>query len=174
MWEGGAAKPVPPEDEARRRRFVSARVYFAFLPYRLNDPGVEKLDFGIVDWEGRRLHKVRIRFGGGPRAAGGDEGAETAQTSDEYMYWLDPESGEVVYFAYDFVGEPNGIRFRRAFNPRRIGGILFFDQENLGLDGDGLDVGAIDPRFVAERLKPISKVELSRIEVRPIDPPASP
>ena len=110
MWEGGAAKPVPPEDEARRRRFVSARVYFAFLPYRLNDPGVEKLDFGIVDWEGRPLHKVRIRFGGS-RAAGGDQGGETGQTSDEYMYWLDPESGEVVYFAYDFVGSPAASAF---------------------------------------------------------------
>jgi hypothetical protein len=79
-----------------------------------------------------------------------------------------------VYFAYDFVGTPSGVRFRRAFNQRRIGGILFFDQENLGLDGDDLDVGAIDPRFVAERLKPISKVKLSRIEVRPLDQPATP
>jgi hypothetical protein len=169
LWESGTVKPVPPEDEARRRRFVAARVYFAFLPYRLNDPGVEKLDLGIVDWQGRKLHRVRIRFGA-PRAAGGDPGAETGQTSDEYMYWFDPESGEVVYFAYDFVGEPSGIRFRRAINPRRIGGILFFDQENIGLDGDGLDVGAIDPDFVSARLKPISIVELRDIQVRPLPP----
>ena len=101
---------------------------------------------------------VRIRFGA----------AQTTQTSDEYMYWFDPESGEVVYFAYDFVGEPNGIRFRRAINPRRVGGILFFDQENVGLDGDGLDVGAVDPKFVAERLHPISVVALEDIQVRPL------
>ncbi|HVR29073.1 MAG TPA: DUF6503 family protein [Thermoanaerobaculia bacterium] len=165
-WEGGRQVPVPPEEEARRRRFVSARVYFVFLPYRLNDPGVWKQDLGIVDWEGRPLHRVRVQFAA--RAPGGDLGSETGQTSDEYMYWFDPETGEVVYFAYDFVGEPSGLRFRRAINRRRVGGILFFDQENLGRDGDGLDVGQVDPRFVAERLKPISVVELRNIEVRPL------
>jgi len=165
-WEGGRQVPVPPGEEARRRRFVSARVYFAFLPYRLNDPGVWKLDHGIVDWEGRPLHKVAVSFGS--RAAGGDQGSETGQTSDEYMYWFDPETGEIVYFAYDFVGEPSGVRFRRAINLRRIGGILFFDQENLGLDGEGLDVTQIDPRFVAERLPRISVVELRDIRVTPL------
>lgn len=169
LWENGVEKPVPPEDEARRRRFVSARVYFPFLPYRLNDPGVQKLDLGVVDWEGRKLHQVRIRFGSGAAtpADGAVPGGEAKQTSDEYMYWFDPDSGEVVYFAYDFVGDPSGIRFRRMINPRRIGGILFFDQENLGADGDGYDVGAIDPRFVGEKLKPISAVLLTSIEVRP-------
>ena len=165
-WEGGDQVQVPPEEEARRRRFVSARVYFAFLPYRLNDPGVWKQDLGIVDWEGRRLHQVRVQFAS--RAPGGDAGSETGQTSDEYMYWFDPTTGEVVYFAYDFTGEPSGLRFRRAINQRRVGGILFFDQENLGLDGDGLDVGQVDPRFVAERLKPISVVELRDIQVQPL------
>jgi hypothetical protein len=169
LWESGVAKPVPPEDEARRRRFVSARVYFAFLPFRLNDPGVQKLDLGIVDWEGRPLHEVRIRFTS--QTATGDAGAETGQTSDEYMYWLDPQTGEVVFFAYDFVGEPSGLRFRRAVNLRRIGGILFFDQENLGLDGDGLDVGQVDPAFVEAKLEPISTVELRDITVRPLDAP---
>jgi hypothetical protein len=162
-WEGGQQVPVPADDEARRRRFVSARVYFAFLPYRLNDPGVWKQDGGVVDWEGRRLHQVQVRFG--ERAPGGDTGSETGQTSDEYAYWFDPENGEIVYFAYDFVGEPSGVRFRRAINPRRIGGILFFDQENFGVDGDGLDVTRIDPAFAA-RLPKISVVELKDIEVR--------
>jgi hypothetical protein len=167
-WEGGRQVPVPPDEEERRRRFVSARVYFVFLPYRLNDPGVWKRDLGVVDWEGRKLHQVHVRFG--ERAPGGDQGSESGQASDEYMYWFDPESGKVVYFAYDFVGEPSGVRFRRAIDERRIGGILFFDQENFGLDGEGLDVTQVDPRFVAERLPKISVVELRNLEVKPLSP----
>ena len=67
--------------------------------------------------------------------------------------------------AYSFQGDPGGLRFRRAFNYRRVGGILFFDQQNLGAEGDGLRVALIDPQFVSGRMREVSTVLLSDIEV---------
>ena len=59
------------------------------------------------------------------------------------------------------------MRFRRAFNYRRVGGILFFDQENWGIDGPGLGVDQIDPEFVRS-LPHVSTVELEDIRVEPL------
>lgn len=136
--------------------WVSARTYFPFLPFGLNDPGVYKSDLGLERWAGQDLHKLKITF----------EPGSSTDASDEYMYWLDPQTGRVEQFAYSFEGNPGGLRFRRAENHRRVGGLLFFDQENLGAAGNELRVDQITPEFVEKRMRPISKVELENIEVR--------
>ncbi|MEE8523296.1 MAG: DUF6503 family protein [Thermoanaerobaculia bacterium] len=142
-------------DEQRHRDFAMARVYFPFLPYRLNDPGVFKQDLGIVDWNGRRLHKVKVTFTLG----------SSTDADDEYMYWLDPDTGRVELFAYSYRSGGPGLRFRRAFGHRRIGGILFFDQENYGVEGGGLGVDDVGPSFVEEKMRRVSTVRLENIRV---------
>ena len=151
-------QPVQIESPKRQKYmdWVSARTYFPFLPFGLNDPSVYKSDLGVERWHGRELHKVKVTF----------EPGSSTDASDEYMYWLDPETGRVEQFAYSFEGNPGGLRFRRAENHRRIGGLLFFDQENLGAAGDELRVDQITPDFVEQRMRAISKVELKEIEVR--------
>lgn len=151
----GEPQNVPAEDEQRWRDFASARVYFAFLPYRLNDDSVFKEDLGLERWDGRDLHKVKVTF-----AAGSSTDAD-----DEYLYWFDPESGRVEQLAYSFAGNPGGLRFRRGLNYRRVGGILFFDQQNLGVEGEGLRVDRIDPAFVADTMREVSIVRLSDLDV---------
>ncbi len=159
-WLDGERQPVgDPEQEQSLRDWVMARVYFCFLPYRLNDPGVYKQDLGIESWKGRELHKVKVTF-----AAGSSSDAQ-----DEYLFWLDPESGRVEQFAYSYERGDPGLRFRRGFNYRRVGGILFFDQENLGAEGEGLTVDAITPRFVETSLRPVSTVVLRDIRVDAVD-----
>lgn len=159
-WDAGAPVALDAEGERRERDFADARVYFPFLPFRLNDPGVYKQDLGLEEWGGRRLHKVRVTF---------EPGSSTA-AEDQYLYWFDPESGRLEQFAYSFSGDPGGLRFRRGHDYRRIGGLLFFDQENLGIDEAGLSVDQVTPAFVAERMRKVSDVELRGIEVRPLDP----
>ncbi len=158
-WRDGQAVPVPEEEAQRWRDFAFARVYFPFLPYGLNDPSVYKEDLGPEEWDGRKLHKVKVTFAPG----------SSTEADDQYLYWFDPETGRVELFAYSFDGNPGGLRFRRAVNHRRVGGILFFDQENLGVDQDGLTVDQITPAFVAERMQPISTVTLENIDVRDIE-----
>lgn len=158
-WVDGVAREPEPERVQALADWASARVYFCFLPFRLADPAVGIEDLGLEVWEGRALHKVRVRF---------DPGSST-DAEDEYLYWFDPETARLEQFAYSFQGEPGGLRFRRGFNYRRIGGILFFDQENLGVDADGLSVDDLDPPLVAT-LRRVSTVTLEEIRVEPLAP----
>ena len=145
-----------PGDDQRYRDWAMARIYFCFLPYRLNDPGVHKKDLGLVDWDGRRLHRVKVTF----------EPESSTDATDQYIYWFDPESARLEYFAYSYDDNGGGLRFRRTVNHRRVGGVLFFDQENFGVEGPGLSVDAIDPAYVREKMRHISTVRLKEIHLR--------
>lgn len=161
----GEPLAVLPEARQALRDWAMARIYFAFLPYRLEDPGVVRQDLGLEEWDGRPLRRVGVGF-----AAGSSTDAE-----DEYVYWFDPETARLEQFAYSFTGRPGGLRFRRLGNYRRVGGILFFDQTNLGVEGPDLRVGQITPEFVRERMRVVSEIELRDIRVEPLDqPPTSP
>jgi hypothetical protein len=156
LWQDGNPVAVTDDDRARQQSFVFQRVYFAFLPFRLNDPGVYKEDRGLVDWQGRTLHEVLVSF----------EPHSSAGAESQYMYWFDPETGRLEQFAYDY---EDGLRFQVATNHRRVGGVLFFDRENFGLNAEGLTVKAIDPSYVSEELRAISTIELRNLSVRPLE-----
>ena len=134
------------------RDYVSARVYFLFFPYRLEDPDTYLRDLGLESWDGRSLHKVELSF----------EPGTSTNAKERFLFWFDPESAELVQFAYSFDG---GIRFRKLIDPRRIGGVLFASQENYAHDGD-VTVDVITPEFAAG-MDLLSVVELEDIEVEP-------
>ena len=158
MWVDGEAATIPTERTSVVRDWAMARVYFCFLPFRLNDPSVLKEDLGVESWNGRSLHKVKVTF-----ASGSSTDAE-----DEYLYWFDPETGRLEQLAYSFTGRPGGLRFRKATKYRRVGDILFFDQLNFGIEGDHYSVDQVDPAFV-ETMDHISTVELQGIKVEALE-----
>jgi hypothetical protein len=158
-WRGGEEISLDAAGASRARRFVEARVWFPFLPYGLLGDAVHHEEQGLERWGERSLHRVKVTFATAPNE----------DSEDEYALWLDPETGRVEQYAYAYdQGTPQaGLRFRRARNHRRVGGILFFDVANLGIDDRrDLSVDLVDPDFAA-KLKPISEVELSAIEVTP-------
>lgn len=159
---GGEARPVPEDQAQRWRDHVAARVWFPFLPYGLANDGVHTRDLGIETWpagaggEGgtRELHKVKVTFQPGT----------STDADDEYLFWFDPETGRLEQLAYSFAG---GLRFRTAKSFRRVGGILFADHENYGVDARGLAVDRITPDYVENEMEHVSTIELRDIEVRP-------
>ncbi len=156
VTEGGRPMEMDETEHARAESYVNQRMYFLFLPYKLNDPGAWKEDQGLEEWNGRQLHRVRITF-----APGTSDGADSA-----YVYWFDPETARLEQFAYDYE-EGTGLRFRILKNYRRIGGLLFYDADNYGLntrDG-GLTVDDINPVYVEQELPLVSQIELRGIEV---------
>jgi hypothetical protein len=157
VFEDG--KPVPLADETARRRardYVSARVYFLFPPYRLSDPSVYAEDRGIDDpamWGGRRLQRVRVTF----------EPGTSTNADAVFLYWFDPETARLEQFAYTYRG---GMRFRKLIDQRRVDGLLFADQENHGVDEDGVGIDDLDAARVAA-LPQVSVVRLSNVRVTP-------
>ena len=156
VTEGGEPMAMDERERRRAESYVNQRMYFLFLPYKLNDPGTWKEDQGLEEWSGRQLHRVRVTF-----AAGSSDGADSA-----YLYWFDPETARLEQFAYDY-SEGTGLRFRTLRNYRRIGGLLFYDADNYGLntrDG-GLTVDDITPAYVAGELPLVSRIEHRDVEV---------
>lgn len=171
----GKARRVSERDAQRWRSHVDARVWFPYLPYGLANDGVYLHDRGPEAWPvaigetsgesggeagaTRKLHKVKVTF-----QPGSSSGAE-----DEYLFWFDPDTGQLEQLAYSFSG---GLRFRVAKNFRRVGGILFADHENYGIDfeeGESRSVDEITPEMVKNEMEHISTIELRNIEVREIE-----
>lgn len=159
-WKGAEAVELDEEGKRRAQSFVEGRVYFPFLPFRLNDSSVWKEDKGLETWDGRQLHRVKVSF----------DSDSSNSSHDEYTFWFDPETGRLEQYAYSFgTGrERGGLRFRRLYDYQRVGGILFFNALNLGIDGTGdLRVDQIDPDYVLNEMEEVSRVVLSDIEVEP-------
>ena len=155
-WHDGLETEL--DDEAARlaQAFVNARVFFPFLPFTLEGGDIQFDDRGIENWHGADLHKVKVTF-----ATGTSNDAD-----DSYMFWFDPNTGRIEQFGYDFSG---GLRFRKAVEFKRVGGILFSTmQENYALNGNRIPVEHLSPDYVEKNMALLSRVAISDIAVNPL------
>ncbi|MFQ5641441.1 MAG: DUF6503 family protein [bacterium] len=146
--------------EREKTRFsssVNSVVYFALLPYSLNDQAVQKRYLGTSAIKGEPYHKIEVSF---QKEGGGKD------YSDVFTYWFHQEKLTLDYLAYRFHRDGGGTRFREAFNQRRINGILFADYHNYkGAESDTSTVD-YDQRFEAGQLAKVSEVILENIDVK--------
>ena len=132
---------------------VNSVIYFAILPYFLNDAAVNKRYIGKKSIEGTTYHKIEITFdveGGG------------RDHDDVYVYWIDAEDYSLDYLAYSYEVNGGGVRFRSAYNSRTVGGLVFQDYINYKHDKN-TPVTSLDDIFVAGGLKELSRIELYNI-----------
>ena len=154
-WRDGEEVDLDEQGTTRARAFVDARVFFPLLPYTLNGGDVNYEDLGIENWEGRDLHKVQVSFTPGT----------SNDADDGYMFWFDPETGQMEQFGYDFDG---GLRFRKGIEFQRVGGVMFSTQENYAIDGGRVPVDTLSPSYVAENMSLLSTVVISDVMVDPL------
>ncbi len=136
---------------------VNSVHYFAYLPYGLNDAAVNKTYLGkkkIGDFE---YHKVQVTF---------DQEGGGTDYEDVFVYWFNTRTHVPDFLAYEYHTNGGGKRFRKAFNPRRVGGIRFVDYENYKYDGP-LPVSKLDSLYLADQLQRLSLIELEQVEVTP-------
>jgi len=153
----GSAVEVADSMKVKYTSSVNSVIYFALLPYGLNDASVKKKFLGEAQLEGKTHYVIEITFG----EEGGGEDFE-----DVFIYWIDKKDFTIDYMAYSFEeGKGIGYRFRKAYNPRRVNGILFFDYINYQPTVD-TKITQLEELYTKGELKELSKIEILNIEVK--------
>ncbi|WP_273567161.1 DUF6503 family protein [Maribacter halichondriae] len=133
---------------------VNSVHYFAYLPFGLNDPAVNKSMLGKVKIKNEDYFKIKVTF---DQQDGGDD------FDDVYVYWFNTETLKPDYLAYEFHVDGGGMRLREAYNERRVGGIRFVDYRNYQPEAELESVLEIDKAFESGELELLSKIELKNI-----------
>ncbi len=136
---------------------VNSVHYFVQLPYGLNASAASKELVGKDSIGNREYYEVKVTF---------SENGGGTDHEDEYMYWIDTQTFEVDYLAYNFETNDGGIRFRRAYNPRIIGGIRFVDYENYKYEDLSTPLRKLDSLFEKRELDLVSMIETKDIQVK--------
>jgi len=150
------AQNISEEWQGRYAASVNSVIYFAFLPYRLNDAAVIKEYLGIRRYENRNYHIVGVSF----KQEGGGE-----DYSDEYVYWFNAENFKLDYFAYNYREEEQGVRFRKAFEAHEVGGMIFNQYINYACENIDVKLSSLLDSLKQGRLEMISQIETKNIRL---------
>jgi hypothetical protein len=109
------------EDSGKYGESLNSVIYFATLPYKLNDASVHKKYIEQTTIKGKQYDVIQVTFG---QDGGGKD------FDDQYHYWINKETHKIDYLAYNYQVNDGGVRFRVAFNTRVVAGITFQDYIN--------------------------------------------
>ena len=109
------------EDAAKYSEALNSVIYFATLPYKLQDTSVNKKFIEEITIKEKQYDVVGVTFG---KDGGGKD------FDDEFHYWINKQTRKIDYLAYGYHTNDGGIRFRSAFNTRVIDGLTFQDYIN--------------------------------------------
>lgn len=135
---------------------INSVIYFALLPYKLNDSAVMKENLGQETVEGKKYHKIKVSF----KKEGGGEDYQ-----DQFIYWFDQQDYSLDYLAYSFQVNGGGMRFRKAYNERFAEGIRFVDYINYKPAADQAELASLAKLYQAAKLKELSKIKLEDVAV---------
>ncbi len=144
------------KDSSAYANSVNSVIYFALLPYFLNDAAVIKQYLGEVTIKGEPYQKVKVTF----QQKGGGKDFE-----DEYMYWFHKDNHTLDYLAYSFQVNGGGARFREAYSTRTSNGIRFANYRNYKPVDDNRNVAEFDALFENDGLEQLSLIELKQVRV---------
>jgi hypothetical protein len=142
------------KDSAAYAGSVNSVVYFALLPYSLQDPAVQTEYLGQTKVKGEPYDKIKVTF----KQAGGGTDYE-----DEYVYWFHHDRHTMDYLAYNYQVNGGGARFREAYNIREVNGVRFADYRNYKPVPDTRAVVTFDSLFEAGALEQVSLIETENV-----------
>lgn len=154
----GRPVDLPAERQKAFSQSVNSVIYFALLPFGLNDPAVQKTYLGETTIKQQPYHKIRVTF---TREGGG------VDYEDEFIYWIHQETHQVDYLAYSYQTDGGGLRFRAAYQPRVVAGLRFQQYLNYEPAQQPVALADLDKLYEAGQLKLLSRIELQNI--RPLE-----
>ena len=147
---------IPDSMAVKYTRSVNSTIYFALLPYGLNDPAVKKKYLGMTDIDGASYFIIQVTFG---QEGGGED------YNDIFIYWINENTYTMDYMAYLYYTEGGGLRLRKALNPRRVNGVLFQDYINYQSKASSATIDQMEDLYKRHELDELSRIELTNIEV---------
>ena len=156
--KNGVSIEVSKEWADKYSKSINSVLYFFQLPYLLNDLAVKKTDQGIKQIKGKSYHQIKVSF---QIENGGDD------FEDEYLYWIDVNTFEVDYLAYNYITDGGGVRFRSAINKRRVDGLLVQDYINYAPVDKKMPLFNLIAQFEKEALIERSRIINSDITLLP-------
>ena len=148
------------DEDSMYSNSVNSVIYFALLPYKLNDAAVNKTYLGQTSINGEPYHEIEVTF---------DQEGGGTDYQDRYIYWIHRDDYTMDYLAYRFHVDDGGTRFRQATNERVINGIRFADYNNFGSPEMQHPLEEYDTYFESDTLSKVSEVNLENIEVELLD-----
>jgi hypothetical protein len=144
----------------RRRAFsnsVNSVIYFALLPFGLNDDAVNKEWVKETAIKGTPYDVIRVTFN---KSGGGSD------HEDVFLYFFHKHDKTLDYFAYSYETDGGGSRFREAVNRRNIGGLLLQDYINYKPKDETTPLDQLESMFVSGTLEKLSEIRLENAAVR--------
>lgn len=133
---------------------LNSVLYFALLPYKLNDAAVIKEYKGEIMIFDQPFYVVEVTF----KQEGGGE-----DHNDIFYFWIHQEQKTVDFLAYKYHVDGGGIRFRKAYNVRKVEGVLFQNYINYAAPLDS-PMTELPILLQNNKLKEVSKIELKNIK----------
>jgi len=133
---------------------LNSVIYFATLPHKLQDKAVKKKHLGSKTIKNKDYEVLEITFN---QEGGGDD------FEDTYYYWINKEDHLIDYLAYNYKVNRGGVRFRTAYNTRKIDGIIFQDYVNYKAEV-GTPLSSLPDLWEENKLKELSKIITEQIK----------
>ena len=154
----GMIKVLPDSMSVKYTASTNSVIYFALLPYGLNDPSVQKKYLCDTMIENQIFYRVEITFA---QEGGGED------FQDVFHYWINRENFTLGYMAYSFSeNDEVSLRFRKAINARKVNGIQFYDYINYKPKTNSVKMEELELLFTKGELEELSKIELQNIVVK--------
>ena len=135
---------------------MNSVIYFFQLPKPLEDRAVNPILLNPIEIEGNEYWSLRITF---------DEEGGGNDFQDEFRYWINKENYHIDYFAYNYLTDGGGTRFRKAKNLRKINGFLFQDYINYKPQEKIISLDSLPLLFEKDSLEILSIIENKNIKV---------